>query len=171
MDWIETLRKDPVGASLIDTQTQSANFVISPAEFHRADVNPRLSWRSVKFAPSAKSKVPEQPGLYAFVVRIPFDGLPTHGWVMYIGQTGDRTSKATLRSRFGQYLGDKKKAKRPKVFYMLNAWDGSLEFFYAAEPGRKADLEKIETALLGAFRPPFTDRTYPASYMSPSNAF
>lgn len=171
MSWIDTLRKDPVGTSLIDTQTRSATFVISPPEFKRADINPRLNWQSVKFGPTAKSKVPEQPGLYAFVVRIPFEGLPTHGWVMYIGQTGDGSSNATLRSRFGQYLRDKKTPKRPKVFYMLNAWDGDLEFFYAPEPGRKADLEKLETELLGAFRPPFTDRTYPASYMSPSNAF
>lgn len=113
-----------------------------------------------------------EPGLYAFVVRIPFDGLPPHGWVMYIGQTGGGKSGATLQSRFGEYLANKKKPKnRPKVYYMLNAWDGSLAFYFAPEINRKERLEELETQLLGAFRPPFTDRTYPASYMSPGNAF
>ncbi len=172
MSWIDELSKDPVGASLIDTQTRSATFTISPPEFKRADISPRLNWQSVKFSPTSKAMIPLEPGLYAFVVRIPHAGLPPNGWVMYIGQTGDGTSKATLRSRFSQYLQNKKKPSgRPTVFYMLNAWDGSLEFFFAPEPGRKTQLEKLETELLGAFRPPFTDRTYPASYMSPSNAF
>ena len=94
---------------------------------------------------------------YAFVVRIPHAGLPPHGWVMYIGQTGDGTSDATLRGRFGQYLKEKKKFKRARVFFMLNAWDGHLEFIYSALPARKAELVNLETQLLGAFRPPFAE--------------
>lgn len=172
MSWTDTLSKDPAGASLLDTQTRSATFIISPREFSRANIRPPLSWKSVSFAPSSKGKVPQEPGLYAFVVRIQFPGLPMHGWVLYIGQTGHGSSGATLRSRFGQYLDNKRKPRgRHKVFYMLNAWDGSLEFFYAPEPARKAQLKKLETQLLGAFRPPFTDLTYPAAYLSPSNAF
>lgn len=162
---------DPVGASLVDTNLRAVSFIISPTEFHRANLTPKLAWQSVKFSSTAQKSIPEEPGLYAFVVRIPHDGLPPHGWVMYIGQTGDSASAATLRSRFGQYLRDKKKPKRPTIFYMLNAWDGSLDFYYTPLPSRKAELVKLETELLGAFRPPFTDRTYPASYMSPRHAF
>ncbi|MDR2875713.1 MAG: hypothetical protein LBV44_07285 [Methylobacillus sp.] len=172
MKWIDELLKDPVGASLIDTQSRNVRFTISPSEFKRADIMPRLNWQSVEFTKSSKSMIPMEPGLYAFVVRIPFDGLPPHGWVMYIGQTGGGKSGATLQSRFGEYLANKKKPKnRPKVYYMLNAWDGSLAFYFAPEINRKERLEELETQLLGAFRPPFTDRTYPASYMSPGNAF
>lgn len=171
MNWIDQLRKDPVGAGLVDTNLRAAMFIVSPPEFRRADITPRLAWQSVKFAPGAKKSVPEEPGLYAFVVRIPYDGLPPNGWVMYLGQTGDGTSQATLRGRFGQYLSDKRRCKRPAIFYLLNAWDGHLEFFYTPLPTRKADLEHLETQLLGAFRPPFTDRTYPAVYMSPRYAF
>jgi hypothetical protein len=171
MQWVEALLKDPVGASLVDTNLRAVGFIISPKEFHRADIAPKLAWQSVKFAPTAKKSVPEEPGLYAFVVRVPYDGLPLHGWVMYIGQTGDSSSGATLRGRFGQYLRDKKVPKRPPIFYMLNAWDGCLDFYYTPLPNRKAELVKLETQLLGAFRPPFTDRTYPASYMSPRHAF
>ena len=169
---MDELLKDPAGASLIDTQTRSATFTISPPEFKRADITPRLNWSSVKFGPTSKRTVPLEPGLYAFVVRIAHAGLPPNGWVMYIGQTGHGTSRATLRSRFGQYLDNRKKPKgRHKVFYMLNAWAGSLEFYFAPEPSRKAQLKALETELLGAFRPPFTDLTYPAAFMSPSNAF
>ena len=122
MHWSEELTRDPAGASLVDNQLQSATFIVVPAEFHRAKVVPPLSWHSVKFGPAAKKSVPEEPGLYAFVVQIPYAGLPPHGWVMYIGQTGDGTSDATLRGRFGQYLQEKKKFKRARVFFMLNAW-------------------------------------------------
>lgn len=170
MHWSENLLRDPVGAVLIEN-FKAPKFIVSPSEFHRADVVPRLAWKSVKFGAAAKGSIPEEPGLYAFVVRIPFDGLPPHGWVMYIGQTGDGTSSATLRSRFGQYLRDKRVCKRAMVFLMLNLWDGHLEFFFTPLPSRKAELEALETQLLGAFRPPFTDRTYPAAYMSPRHAF
>lgn len=170
MHWTETLMRDPVGAVLVEN-LKAPRFIVSPTEFYRADIVPRLTWKSVKFAPGAKKGVPEEPGLYAFVVRIPFDGLPPHGWVMYIGQTGDGSSAATLRGRFGQYLRDKRVCKRAAIFFMLNAWDGDLEFFYSPLPARKADLENLETQLLGAFRPPFTDRTYPAAFMSPRHAF
>lgn len=171
MSWIDALKKDPVGASLIETQTHRATFVISPSEFQRADIVPRLVWKSVKFTTAGKNGVPKEPGLYAFVVSIPFDGLPPHGWVLYIGQAGDGSSAATLRSRFGQYLRDKRVPNRAAIYYMLNAWDGSLDFFFAPLPTRKAELENLETQLLGAFRPPFTDRTYPAAFMSPRHAF
>ena len=171
MHWVEALMKDPVGAVLIDNGLRSPEFIISPGDFHRADILPRMVWQSVKFDPKEQAKLPTEPGLYAFVVRVNFPGLPPNGWVLYIGQTGDGVSAGTLRNRFGQYLRDKKKPKRPSVFFMLNAWDGALEFFYTPLSSRKADLEKLETELLGAFRPPFTDRTYPATYMSPRHAF
>jgi hypothetical protein len=170
MHWTEALLHDPVGAVLVEN-FKAPKFIVSPTEFHRADLVPRLAWKSVKFAPGSKKDVPEEPGLYAFVVRIPHDGLPPHGWVMYIGQTGDGSSSATLRDRFGQYLRDKRACKRAMVFLMLNMWDGNLEFFYSPLPSRKSELEQLETQLLGAFRPPFTDRTYPASFMSPRHAF
>ncbi|MGQ3050901.1 MAG: hypothetical protein ACT6S0_03865 [Roseateles sp.] len=170
MHWTEALLKDPVGAGLLDNM-RSPSFIISPGDFHRADITPRMNWNSVKFEASQQANLPTDPGLYAFVIRVGFPGLPPNGWVLYIGQTGDGASRGTLRARFGQYLKDKKKPKRLSIFLMLNAWDGALEFFYAPLPGRKADLVKLETELLGAFRPPFTDRTYPAAYMSPRHAF
>ena len=170
MHWSEKLLRDPVGAVLLEN-FKAPRFIISPTEFHRADFNPRLAWHSVKFAKAAQGSIPQEPGLYAFVVRIPFDGLPPHGWVLYIGQTGDGASGADLRSRYGQYLRYQRVSKRAMVFLMLNLWDGHLEFFFTPQPSRKADLVTMETQLLGAFRPPFTDRTYPASYMSPRHAF
>lgn len=172
MSWRDTLLNDPAGAAMIDNQDYSVNFIVCPTQWHLAEILPLLSWNSVKFEPGQKQHVPTDPGLYAFVVRIPYLGLPAHGWVMYIGQTGDGNSHKTLRQRFGEYLHNKKTGKRrPKIFYLLNAWDGHLEFFYAPLPDRKSELVNLETNLLGAFRPPFTDRTYPATYMSPSHAF
>jgi len=171
MSWRDKLRNDPAGAAMIDNQDYSVNFIVCPTHWGLAEIDPQLSWNSVKFDPGQKHRVPTDPGLYAFVVRIPYLGLPVHGWVMYIGQTGGGDSLKTLRQRFGEYLHSKTSNRRPRIFYLLNAWDGHLEFFYAPLPDRKTELVNIETNLLGAFRPPFTDRTYPATYMSPSHAF
>lgn len=170
-NWKEKLLNDPVGAVLIDNQDYSVNFIISPSQWGRADIEPKIEWESVKFEPSNKSSIPAEPGLYAFVVRIPYLGLPSHGWVMYIGQAGDGDSSKTLRDRFGDYFFDKEHPRRPKIYWLLNAWDSHLEFYYAKLSSRKSELVNLETELLGAFRPPFTDRTYPATYMSPSHAF
>lgn len=171
MSWHDKLRNDPAGAAMIDNQDYSVNFIVCPTQWHLAKIEPQLSWDSVKFEPAQKHKVPNEPGLYAFVVRMPYLGLPHHGWVMYIGQAGDGNSKKTLRDRFGDYFFDKEHPRRPKLYWLLNAWDSHLEFFYAPLPNRKSELITLETNLLGAFRPPFTDRTYPATYMSPSHAF
>lgn len=171
MSWQDNLRNDPAGAALLDNQLQSVNFIISPAGWHLADIAPRAQWRSVKFEKTKKDQVPDEPGLYAFVVKIPYEGLPPHGWILYVGQSGHGTSTNTLKERFGEYFHDKEHSRRPKVYYFLNAWDGHIEFHFASLPGRKAELLELETKLLGAFRPPFTDRTYPATYMSPAHAF
>lgn len=162
---------DPAGASLVANQLYSVNFIIHPPSWPEADILPRFAWRSVKFSHDEKKNVPNEPGLYAFVTRLPYDGLPSNAWVMYIGQAGDGGSSNTLRKRFGAYLNNKKQNRRQRVYWLLNVWDGHLEFFFTALPDRKAELESLETKLLGAFRPPFTDRTYPVTAMSPAHAF
>lgn len=172
MSWQDVLKNDPAGRVLIDNQNYSVTFIVAPPEWHQANIKPALTWQSVKFLPTEKKKVPPHPGLYAFVARVPVLGTPTHGWIMYIGQAGDGTSSNTLRDRFGNYLANKRAIKgRPRVYFMLNTWDMHLEFFYSALPTRKHELKQLETCLLDAFRPPFTDRTYSATYMSPSHAF
>lgn len=172
MSWQDALMNDPAGAVLIANQTYSVNFIVAPTTWHQADIKPRLAWKSVRFLASEKKNVPPKPGLYAFVAKIPIGGTPTHGWVMYIGQAGAGTSSNTLRARFGDYLANRSAIKgRARVYFMLNTWDTHLEFFYSPLPTRKHELEQLETRLLDAFRPPFTDRTYSATYMSPSHAF
>ena len=172
MSWQDALKNDPAGTVLIDNQTYSVNFIVAPTHWHQADIQPPLTWQAVKFLDVEKKNVPLEPGLYAFVVRVPVPNTLPHGWVMYIGQTGDGHSKNTLRERFAAYLANKKSLRgRARVYFMLNNWDGHLEFFYTPLPARKHELEQLETCLLDAFRPPFTDRTYSATYMSPSHAF
>lgn len=172
MSWQDALKNDPAAAPLIDNQMYSVNFILAPTYWHHADIKPPLAWQSVKFLASKKKDVPLEPGLYAFVVKIPFSGTPNHGWILYIGQAGDGSSSNTLHARFGDYLANKNALKgRARVYYMLNNWDTHLEFYYSPLPTRKHELVQLETRLLDAFRPPFTDRTYTATYLSPSHAF
>jgi len=173
MSWQDLLKNDPVGTALLGNQVFSVKFIISPETWKEAKISPPLStWKCVSFKAATQSKVPEEPGLYAFVAKIPTKGVPPHGWVMYIGQAGNGKSKNTLRKRYGDYLANQKRPMgRSRVFYMLNVWAGHLDFFFVPLPSRKMELTKLETKLLDAFRPPFTDRTYSATFLSPGHAF
>lgn len=170
-DWITKLSKDPVGAALIGKKLLTAEFTIDPESWASADITPPFLWKHVEFKESNVDSVPEAPGLYAFVLKLPFDGLPPHGWVMYIGQSGHGKSKHNLRKRFMNYHAEQKKFKRIQTYFMLNAWKGKLLFFYTELPSRKHELETLETKLLDAFRPPYSRGGYSASLSAPQAAY
>ncbi len=170
-DWIEQLSKDPVGAALIDNKLLTVGFTLDPKSWPSADISPPFHWDSVEFNEANAKNIPEEPGLYAFVLQLPYSGLPPHGWVMYIGESGHGDSKHNLRARFKNYHAEQKKFKRIQTFLMLNAWKGHLLFFYTILPSRKHELKDLETKLLDAFRPPYSRGGYSASLLKPQAAY
>lgn len=170
-DWIENLSKDLVGAAILEKKLLTATFTIDPKSWVNANITPPFHWDYVEFKKASAKYVPSEPGLYAFVLRLPFTGLPPHGWIMYIGESGHGTSKHNLQKRFLNYIAEQEKFKRTSTYFMLNAWKNQLLFFYTELPSRKHELKNLETKLLDAFRPPYSRGGYSATLFAPQAAF
>ena len=114
----------------------------------------KLNWQKRPFAEMSKPEIPEERGLYAFTAELANTKLPSHGYILYMGITGN-TSDANLKKRFSQYLLHlKNQDGRPAVYYMLKNWEGDLQFNFVPLPNKSTDLAKIERAFLGALIPP-----------------
>ena len=120
-----------------------------------------LDWRCVKFEENNADQIPTKKGVYAFFIEPRIAKFPTHGYLIYIGQTGHK-SERDLRKRFRDYLYDKEKPKRTRVYLMLNTWENYLYFYYAEVDPAQMDLKQLEQKLLDTFTPPFVDRGYSA---------
>lgn len=113
-----------------------------------------LPWQKLPFDIASKTKVPKERGLYVFTLEAPDCPLPQHGYIMYVGHTGN-TSAATLRSRFGQYLDDlRRQSGRSRVYYMLERFKGDIFFSFVSISDRAVDLKKIEVSLINSVAPP-----------------
>ena len=125
-----------------------------------------LDWKCVKFERDNANQIPEEKGVYAFFIEPRMVKFPLHGYLIYIGQTGYK-SKRHLRKRYGDYLHEKERFKRPKVNFMLNSWEDYLYFYFAKVDTTKTDLKALETELLNTFKPPFVERGYSAHVGKP----
>jgi hypothetical protein len=144
----------------MDYYTQ--RFVLWPKQFKSLSVSISLDWKKVRFSPSNTAAVEEKPGIYAFAVQHADPALPPNGYITYIGQTGGKAAHRTLRDRFGDYLREKERPKRPHVHHMLNKWDDYLVFYFAAVDTSQTDLELLEDQLNDALIPPYSKGDYSA---------
>lgn len=120
-----------------------------------------LNWKCVKFDRDNANQIPTEKGIYAFFIEPRIAKFPTHGYLAYLGQAGHK-SERNLRKRFGDYLSEKNKPKRPLVHFMLNTWENYLYFYYAEVDPTQTDLKQLEQKLLDTFMPPFSERGYSA---------
>lgn len=118
----------------------------------------RLDWQKTRFEAANLATVPEVRGIYAFTLELAPSKLPSHGYILYVGITGDK-SAANLRKRCAQYLRHlRDKTGRPRVLNMLHTWQSDLFFNFVPLPNSSIDLAKIERAMLDAIVPPVNDR-------------
>ena len=120
-----------------------------------------LNWKCVKFERGNANQIPTMKGIYAFFIEPRIAQFPTHGYLAYIGQAGYE-SERNLRKRFGDYLSEKTKPKRPLVNFMLNTWENHLYFYYTEVDPTQTDLRQLEQKLLDTFMPPFSLDGYSA---------
>ena len=120
-----------------------------------------LEWKCVKFEQENRAQVPKSKGVYAFFVQPRTANLPSHSYLMYIGQSGHNSNR-DLRKRFGDYFSEKKGTNRVTIEYMLNLWEGYLYFYYAEVDPNQIDLKELEQILLDTFTPPFSERGFSA---------
>lgn len=114
----------------------------------------KLDWQKKPFSEASRPDIPDVRGIYTFTLELADAKLPAHGYILYMGITGD-TSNANLRKRFNQYLLHlKNEDGRPAVYAMLKKWQGDLQFNFVPLPNTSIDLAKIERAFLNALIPP-----------------
>lgn len=141
---------------------QFVEFYMDTGAWRRFKTPHKLTWKKLRFNRLNRSSVPKKRGIYAFTVEHTPTKFPHHGYVLYMGISGD-TSAANLRERYGQYLRDQQTGKgRPAVRYMLQKWAKDLFFSYCALPSNSINLATLETALLGALDPPCNKEDFPA---------
>ena len=129
-----------------------------------------LAWGKVAFNKADHAKVPIERGIYVFTLEFLPSKLPHHGYILYVGITGN-DSQSQLHRRFGQYLNHlKNQDGRPAVFFMLDNWGDHLFFNFAPLPDAKVDLVKMERAFINAVRPPVNKRDLEASIAAAKSA-
>ncbi|MGD9537120.1 MAG: hypothetical protein AB7P52_05125 [Alphaproteobacteria bacterium] len=138
------------------------SFYLDPERWDGSRVDTDLDWQVLKFEPGNRDHVPEERGVYAFVVKRENGHFPPHGYIMYIGITGHQAAQRTLRKRFGDYLREKNKNKRPRVHFMLNRYESDLYFFFVPID-ENVDLAKLEIDLNDAIVPPVGRKDFSAS--------
>ncbi len=127
-----------------DIKMDKQAFLLSPRRWRTSRVQIPLAWTTVKFEEANRQYVPAIRGVYAFIVQHANGHFPPHGYIMYIGITGDVGEDRTLHDRYYDYLREKKRQKRAKVAYMLNKYADDLYFCYATITDPAFDLGKLE---------------------------
>lgn len=137
-------------------------FLLSPSRWRSSKVITPINWTYLQFTEANRQFIPQQPGIYAFIVRHINNHFPGHGFIMYVGITGANANGRTLYDRYGDYLREKKKDKRAKVHYMLNKYTDDIHFAYAVVTDPSIDLEALELDLNDAIIPPVVVKDFTA---------
>jgi hypothetical protein len=145
-------------------------FFLDVPSWRKFDPGVPLAWQKVRFRDVTKDDVPTERGLYLFTLEVDGLDLPSHGYILYFGITGN-TSAANLRKRYRQYLRERDNGKgRPRVVYMLNKWREELVFNFMPVPDTTIDLAKIEKSFLNAVMPPVNSADFDAEIAAPIKA-
>jgi hypothetical protein len=143
----------------------SHEMVMVPRLWSACSIPLNLSWSLFAFSESSRNQIPEQQGIYAFLIVPAVAGNINVAYLMYIGET-DRT----LRVRFGEYLVEARSNRiRPKLLRILPLYPDHLVFACATVPAGVIPKD-IETKLIEAFLPPGND-DIPATVRRPRRAF
>lgn len=148
-----------------DMAYYTQRFVLHPKQLQGLQLPVSLSWQKTVFSVTNAASVADESGVYAFVIQHDGNGLPPHGYVAYIGQTGAKKHDRTLRARFRDYLNDKKRAKRPRIWALLNKWETCLVFHFAPLDAKSVDLLDVEARLNDAMIPPIPRNDFSTTVM------
>ncbi len=130
------------------------SFILSSEQWRSIDTLP-LNWEEVKFIENNKDIIPEKRGVYVFIVRHENGFFPDrHGYIFYVGETGNKKEHRNLRKRYAEYLKEAECfKKRPKVYRMLSSFKNDLYFSYAVIDDLSIDTTDIESRLCDALLP------------------
>jgi hypothetical protein len=131
----------------------------------------QLNWQKTRFDEANLASIPKERGIYTFTIELSPAKLPPHGYILYVGITGD-ISDANLYKRYNQYLLKLKSddGRRPAVSYMLWNWRNHLFFNFVPLPNKKVDLAKIERAFINSVMPPVNQMDFTAEIQAARTA-
>ena len=122
--------------------------ILWPQAWKEAAVGSPLDWQRIEFTDDNTGLVPPTRGVYAFSISIKDCILPSHGSIVYIGET------SSLKRRYREYIRDKNRgSKRIKVGNLFELWPNDLDFFFATIENPNCNLEQIEETLNDAVIP------------------
>jgi len=136
-------------------------FLLSPNLWRNKPTTVQLNWTSYKFTKENKNSIPEEKGIYMFVVSHKADWIPENNYILYVGQTGYKKPHRTLKVRYQDYLNDQKSSRdRKKINEMLNLWKDDIYFVCSTVPPR-THLGKLEARLTECLIPPYSEGDIP----------
>ncbi len=131
-------------------------FLLSPSLWRNKPTRVKLNWNEYKFTQGNLKNIPEERGVYMFVVCHKGSWIPSNNYIMYVGQT-----KRTLQTRYKEYLRDQKTSKkRKKIHEMLNLWKNDI-FFICSKVSNSTDLMTLEGKLIECLIPPYCEGDIP----------
>lgn len=138
--------------AFIDQQkSYIVEMTFSPYAWDRATHSPR-EWSITDFPPSPRSIIPDEPGVYAFIVEPDMFSLAPANGLLYIGKA------TSLRSRISEYINtigkDFNKAPRAHTWVMINRWNGHLKYYYTTT-STVEEAESLEDEMIMAFTPKY----------------
>ncbi len=143
-----------------------AEFFMDLKSWRRFKTRHTLAWQKIRFGEAGHVAVPKVRGIYVFTIELSPTKLPGHGYILYVGITGD-DSDANLHKRYAQYLRHlKNQDGRPGVYYMLDNWADDLFFNFVPLPNTSVDLAKLEQSIINAVIPPVNKRDFEATITS-----
>src|SRR3982074_2233001 len=80
------------------------SFYLNMKDWRKFRSKYKLDWKKIRFMESNQSQVPEERGIYAFTLELSPTKLPPHGYILYVGITGNK-SGSNLNIRYRQYVG------------------------------------------------------------------
>ena len=125
----------------------------------------QFNWEIYPFRRDQTNNIPNQPGIYSFVVQPGIASYSYCSYLMYIGKT-----MRPLQERFKEYfLEQNNPAGRPLILDVLYDYQGYILFCCSAI-GQRERINEIENSLVRAFLPPCNDQ-FPAGVRRTSKAF
>ena len=138
---------------IIDEQDEeiahSWTFCLWPKKWTTYDLPDPFNWEIHPFHRDQIDNIPNEPGIYSFVIQPGIASHPHCSYLMYIGQT-----ERALRVRFREYLYERRNLRgRRRILRLLNKYQGYL-YFCCSTIAKTEQIVEIEKALRIAFRPP-----------------
>ncbi len=129
----------PIRAFVIEKRLSTYTFEFYP---HLWERNPhrfgmkKAVWKYVYYDSTSTNKLPEQPGIYMFVVSPRHAYIRDHTYIFYVGQAKN------IRKRFKQYLNEElgeDETDRERIVDFLDRFKGHIFFNYHLCPLNELD--------------------------------